>query len=103
MMYNNVKINEVLGKINEETKAKVQKYLDGKKIQSVKIFNEGDRLIVDAFIAERKDEVCLPYLEVDKNTLIMDLHCQCCDDEETHRKNCLKNHTLILKPTVMRN
>ena len=97
MMYNNVKINEVLEKINEDTKAKVQKYLDGKKVQSIKMFNEGDRLIVEAFIAERKEEVCLPYLEIDKNALIMDLYCQCCDDEEL----CVHKLALLSAAQVM--
>ena len=92
-----MRICEVLERIDEDTKAKAQKYLDGKKVQSVKIFDEGDRLIVEAFIAERKEEVCLPYLEIDKNMFIMDLHCQCCDDEES----CVHKLALLSAAQVM--
>jgi len=97
MMYDNMTICEALERIDEYTKAKVQKHLDSKKVQSVKIFNEGDRFIVEAFIAEQKEAVLLPYLEIDKNVVIMDSHCQCCDDE----KSCVHKLALLSAAQVM--
>jgi len=97
MMYDNMTICEVLGQIDESTKVKVQKYLDSKKVHSVKIFNEGDRLIVEAFIVEQKEIIYLPYLELDEDELITDSHCQCCDDGEP----CVHKLALLLAAQVM--
>jgi len=97
MMYDNMTICEAVEGIDENRKAKAQKYLDGKKIHSVKMFNEGDRFIVEAFIAEQKEIIYLPCLEIDENSLIVDFHCQCCDDEES----CIHKLVLLLAAQVI--
>ena len=97
MMYDNMTICEAVEKMDDDTKVKAQKCLDSKKVHSVKIFNEGDRFIIEAFIEDLKEIIYLPCLEIDKNALIVDSHCQCCDDNES----CIHKLALLLAAQVM--
>ena len=97
MMYINRTVSEILEELDNTTREKAQRYLDSKKVLSVKMFDDGDEIIVEAFIADQKGVLYLPCLVIDENVLIADLHCQCCDDEEI----CIHKLALLLATQVM--
>lgn len=96
-MINNMTIAEILKSENDSAKRCAEKYLNSKKVHSVKHFYDGLDSEFEAFIEENPQGILMPYLAMGDGGKVTDIHCQC----DSHEGFCVHEIALLIAAQFM--